>query len=83
MEILRVNSEATFVKYDDMFPAGYQMFTDGGADFPDNSTLTPDQQLNHNFISEILLRASPAAVQFVPVTASYGVPFVFDLRLIS
>lgn len=77
MEILRVNSQATFVQYYDIFPAAYQMLTNGGAEFPDNSILPPDQQLPHSFISQLLHESSPAAVQFVPVTATYGVPLVF------
>lgn len=77
MAILKQQSAATYVKYYDMFPAGYEMFTNGGQNLPDNTGVPPNQQVNHNILSEILLHASPAAVQFVPVTASYGVEPVF------
>lgn len=75
--ILKEQSEATFVKYYDMFPAGYEMFTNGGQNLPDNTDLPEEEQVNHNILSQMLHESSPAAVQFVPVTCSYGVEPVF------
>lgn len=77
--ILKTQSEATFVEYYDIFPAAYQMYTNGGLNFPDNTgIIDPALQQPHNFISKLLWQASPAAVQFVPVTCSYGYPIVFS-----
>lgn len=77
MYILETQSEASFVEYFDIFPAAYQMYTNGGLNFPDNTGVSAQLQQPHSFISKLLWQASPAAVQFVPVTCSYGYPIVF------
>lgn len=76
LEALQVLTDAQTVEYYDMFPAAYQLFTDG-TNFIDNSVLPPNQQVSHNIISKFIHEVSPAGVQYVPVTATYGVPVPF------
>lgn len=66
--ILTFLTNATRVRYIEYYPAAYQMITNGTT-FPD-----PPEDL-----VTALQEASPAAVQYVPITATYGVdvPFVF------
>lgn len=67
--IVKFITDATMVRYIDIFPAAYQLITNGTS-FPD-----PTEEL-----VESLADASPAGVQYPPVTATYGVevPFVFS-----
>lgn len=68
IQILKYLTKATKIWYYDMFPAGYQLATNG-LTFPTPAT---DLVL-------ALQQASPAAVQYVPITAIYDtVPFTFS-----
>jgi len=66
--ILKFLTDATRVRYIEFYPAAYQMITNGTT-FPE-----PPEEL----VTAIQM-ASPAGVQYVPITATYGidVPFVF------
>lgn len=66
--ILKFLTDATRIRYIEYYPAAYQMITNGII-FPD-----PPQEL-----VTAIQQASPAAVQYVPITATFGVnvPFVF------
>jgi len=70
IQILKYLTNAQKIRYLEIYPAAYQMSTDGTT-FPD-----PPEDL----ISAIQ-SASPAGIQYVPVTATYGVdvPFVFGV----
>jgi hypothetical protein len=69
-------TEANLIQYLEIFPAAYQMFTDG-ENFIDNTLLPPEEQVSHNIISKFIHEISPAAVQYVPICATYGVPIPF------
>lgn len=66
--VLKFLTNATWVRYIEFYPAAYQMITNGTT-FPD-----PPEEL-----VTAIQKASPAGVQYVPITATYGVevPFVF------
>lgn len=68
--ILAFLTNGTEIGYIEYYPAAYQMSTNGTT-FPD-----PPEEL-----VDALNQASPAGVQYVPITATYGVevPFVFGL----
>jgi hypothetical protein len=68
--VLKFLTNANRVRYNEYYPAAFQMSTDG-LTFPD-----PPEEL-----VEAIQEASPAAVQYTPITATYGVdvPFVFGL----
>lgn len=70
IRVLAFLTNASKVGYIEYYPGAYQMSTDGTT-FPD-----PPEEL-----VTAINRASPAGIQYVPVTASYGVekPFVFGL----
>lgn len=68
INILKYLTNANKIWYYDMFPAGYQLATDG-LNFPTPAT---DLVL-------ALQQASPAGVQYVPITAIYNtIPFTFS-----
>lgn len=66
--ILKFITNASKVRYIDIYPAAYEMITDGTT-FP-----TPHEELVTS-----LANAGPAGVQYPPIIATYGVevPFVF------
>jgi|GEM_PF-1755729 len=66
--VLKFLTDANKIRYIEYYPASYQMSTDG-LTFP-----VPPEEL-----VTALQEASPASVQYVPITATYGVevPFVF------
>lgn len=67
INILKVITNATKVRYHELHPAAFQLTTDGSS-FPN-----PVSQL-----IDLISSSSPAGVQYVPITATYGVfPFVF------
>lgn len=70
IRVLAFLTNADTVNYIEYYPGAYQLSTDGTT-FPD-----PPEDL-----VDALDRASPAGIQYVPVTATYGVekPFVFGL----
>lgn len=70
MRILKFITDADKVRYIDIYPAAYEMITDGTA------VRVPPQP--EEFIA-LLANAGPAGVQYPPVIRTYGVevPFVF------
>lgn len=70
MTILKTLTKANKVGYFEIYPAAFQLYTDG-LEFP----------FPYSQIVEPLHQASPAGVQYPPVTATLGVPvpFIFGL----
>ena len=64
--VLKFLTKANKVRYHEYYPAAFQMDTDG------TTFSVPPEQL----VSAIQ-SVSPAAVQYTPITATYGVPLPF------
>jgi len=69
IRILKFFTNASKIRFIEYYPASYQMITNGTT-FPD----IPEDIVN------VIQSSSPASVQYVPITATYGVevPFVFS-----
>ena len=64
--VLKFLTKATKIRYHEYYPAAFQMDTDG------TTFSVPPEDL-----VLALQSVSPAAVQYTPITATYGVPFPF------
>jgi hypothetical protein len=66
IKVLYTLTNATYVWYHELYPAAFQLYTDG-LTFPD-----PPCE-----VVEAIHQVSPAGVQYAPITASMGVPIPF------
>lgn len=68
IQALAFLTQATYVQYLEPHPAFYQLYTNGLAE---NFSIPPGE------LVEAITAMGPAGVQYVPITASFGVPIVF------